>query len=178
MFQCRAALGRDLDRLDALAVHASRIRCHGDYHLGQVLYGGGDFMILDFEGEPAQPLEIRRQKGSALYDVCGMLRSFHYAATFARQDDRWRREEPSALARWSEAWYRWASAWFLSAYLRKSRDGGQPAVFLSASTEEVRALLRLHMIDKCCYELSYELNNRPGWVSVPMAGLLSLARGH
>jgi maltose alpha-D-glucosyltransferase/alpha-amylase len=160
-----------------MTVHASRIRCHGDYHLGQVLYGAGDFIILDFEGEPAQPLEIRRQKGSALYDVCGMLRSFHYASTVARQNDRWRLEEQSALAEWTAAWYRWTSARFLAAYLKTSREHRGDAVFLPESTEELRALLRLHLIDKCSYELSYELNNRPAWVSVPLAGLLGLARG-
>jgi maltose alpha-D-glucosyltransferase/alpha-amylase len=174
---CRDALEDKLDALGSLRVHASRIRCHGDYHLGQVLHGAGDFTILDFEGEPAQPLDIRRQKGSALYDVCGMLRSFHYAGAVARQSDRWRGYEPSALAGWCDAWYRWASARFLSAYLETARASRQPAVFLPESPQELRALLRLHMIDKCSYELSYELNNRPAWVSVPMTGLLGLARG-
>jgi trehalose synthase-fused probable maltokinase len=177
LFARRDALASGLHALDAMTVHASRIRCHGDYHLGQVLYGAGDFIILDFEGEPAQPLEIRRQKGSALYDVCGMLRSFHYASTVARQNDRWRLEEQSALAEWTAAWYRWTSARFLAAYLKTSREHRGDAVFLPESTEELRALLRLHLIDKCSYELSYELNNRPAWVSVPLAGLLGLARG-
>jgi maltose alpha-D-glucosyltransferase/alpha-amylase len=177
LFARRDALASGLNALDAMTVHASRIRCHGDYHLGQVLYGGGDFVILDFEGEPAQPLEIRRQKGSALYDVCGMLRSFHYAGTVARQSDRWRLEEQFALTDWTEAWYRWTSARFLSAYLKTSRERREQSVFLPDSADEVRALLRLHLIDKCSYELSYELNNRPAWVSVPIAGLLGLARG-
>jgi maltose alpha-D-glucosyltransferase/alpha-amylase len=177
LFARRDAVASGLNALDAMTVHASRIRCHGDYHLGQVLYGAGDFVILDFEGEPAQPLEIRRQKGSALYDVCGMLRSFHYAATVARQSDRWRPEDQSALVNWTEAWYRWTSARFLAAYLKKCRECREPAVFLPDSTDELRALLRLHLIDKCSYELSYELNNRPAWVSVPIAGLLGLARG-
>jgi maltose alpha-D-glucosyltransferase/alpha-amylase len=167
--QLRANLGL----LDAAPIHASRIRCHGDFHLGQVLYGAGDFTILDFEGEPAQPLDKRREKGSALYDVCGMLRSFHYAATVARQGEGWRREERPALERWSDAWYRGASAAFLSAYMETAREGF--AVFLPESRDDIRALLRLHLIDKCCYELSYELNNRPAWVGVPMAGLIGLA---
>ena len=136
LFARRDALASGLNALDAMTVHASRIRCHGDYHLGQVLYGAGDFIILDFEGEPAQPLEIRRQKGSALYDVCGMLRSFHYAGTVARQSDRWRLEEQFALADWTEAWYRWTSARFLSAYLKTSRERRERAVFLPDSTDE------------------------------------------
>ena len=75
---------------------------------------------------------------------------------------------------WSEAWYRWASATFLAAYVKRARAAS--AVFLPESVDELRALLRVHLIDKCCYELSYELNNRPAWVSVPMAGLRSLVR--
>jgi maltose alpha-D-glucosyltransferase/alpha-amylase len=175
VFAVRGDLGADLGALESMPVHASRIRCHGDFHLGQVLYGDGDFTMLDFEGEPAQPLEKRREKGSALYDVCGMLRSFHYAATVARLGAGWRPDERSTLQRWSDAWYRGASAAFLSAYIERARDAGASAVFLPESRDELRALLRLHLIDKCCYEMSYELNNRPAWVGVPMAGLLSLA---
>jgi maltose alpha-D-glucosyltransferase/alpha-amylase len=175
VFACRPRLDATLHSLGAIEVHASRIRCHGDYHLGQVLYAAGDFTILDFEGEPAQPLEMRRQKGSALYDVCGMLRSFHYAATVARQSDRSSRDDQSSLAGWSEAWYRWASAAFVAAYVKRAREAGASAVFLPESPDERRTLLRLHLIDKCSYELSYELNNRPAWVSVPMAGLIGLA---
>jgi maltose alpha-D-glucosyltransferase/alpha-amylase len=174
---CRDALASKLDLLDGVRVHASRIRCHGDYHLGQVLYGESDFTILDFEGEPAQPIEMRRLKRSALYDVCGMLRSFHYAATVALQSDRWQVSDRIRLAAWSEGWYRWTSAVYLCAYLRKAREQQKPPVFLPADPAELRALLRLHLIDKCCYELSYELNNRPTWVGVPLAGLLNLAKG-
>jgi trehalose synthase-fused probable maltokinase len=174
-FAVRAELGANLGVLESMPVHASRIRCHGDFHLGQVLYSVGDFTMLDFEGEPAQPLHKRREKGSALYDVCGMLRSFHYAATVACQSDGRRAQERLALQRWTEAWYRGAHAAFLSAYVERARDGGASAVFLPESRDELRALLRLHLIDKCCYEMSYELNNRPAWVGVPMAGLIALA---
>lgn len=175
VFDVRAQLGKHLGILDAVPIHASRIRCHGDFHLGQVLYGAGDFTMLDFEGEPAQPLDKRREKGSALYDVAGMLRSFHYAATVARQGEGWRREEHTALQRWSDAWYRGASAAFLAGYMQTAQKAGASAVFLPESRDEIRALLRLHLIDKCSYELSYELNNRPAWVGVPMAGLIGLA---
>ncbi|HKU38506.1 MAG TPA: hypothetical protein VJR89_10175 [Polyangiales bacterium] len=168
----RQLLERTLDALSSVGIHAERIRRHGDYHLGQVLYGESDFTILDFEGEPAQALSERRRKGSALYDVCGMLRSFHYAATVALQNEP--AEERASLARWSDAWYRWISAQFLCAYLVRARQGGHP-VFLPAAPVELRALLQLHLIDKCSYELSYELNNRPAWVGVPLAGLSSLA---
>jgi maltose alpha-D-glucosyltransferase/alpha-amylase len=93
----------------------------------------------------------------------------------ARQDAAWRSEERSALQLWSDAWYRGASAAFLSAYMERARDAGASAVFLPESRDELGALLRLHLIDKCCYEMSYELNNRPAWVGVPMAGLIALA---
>jgi len=177
----RRVLERKLDALRTVHVSASRIRCHGDYHLGQVLYTGDDFTILDFEGEPALSIVARRLKRSALYDVCGMLRSFHYAATVALQSDRLRPEGRALLASSSEAWYRWTSALFLGAYLRTARArslsarSGKP-VFLPDAPDELRALLRLHLIDKCSYELGYELNNRPDWVGVPLAGLLSLTK--
>jgi maltose alpha-D-glucosyltransferase/alpha-amylase len=178
VFACRGRLRASLDACDSMAVSACRIRCHGDYHLGQVLHGSGDFTVLDFEGEPAQPLALRRQKGSALYDVCGMLRSFHYAGTVAWQSDRWRLEDRTSLRNWSEAWCRRVSALFLSAYLKRAHAAGVSPVFLPESRDELRRLLRLHLIDKCSYELSYELNNRPAWVGVPMAGLIGLANAH
>ncbi|MET0385636.1 MAG: putative maltokinase [Polyangiales bacterium] len=164
-----------LDGVASARVDASLIRCHGDYHLGQVLYTGTDFVLLDFEGEPAQTIEVRRQKRSALYDVCGMLRSFHYAATFALLGPRWRPEERQALRPAAEVWHRWVSALFLGAYLQEASSGGRRPVFLPQTTEQLRTLLPLHLIDKCAYELGYELNNRPDWVGVPLAALLSLA---
>jgi maltose alpha-D-glucosyltransferase/alpha-amylase len=106
-----------------------------------------------------------------------MLRSFHYAATVARQGDGREPGERSALDHWGDAWYRGASAVYLSAYMERAHDAGASAVFLPESRDELGALLRLHLIDKCCYEISYELNNRPAWVGVPMAGLISLAGG-
>jgi maltose alpha-D-glucosyltransferase/alpha-amylase len=170
----RGKLQRKLEATAAEKVHASRIRCHGDYHLGQVLYDGEDFIILDFEGEPAQAIELRRLKRSALYDVCGMLRSFHYAATFALQ----RMPSTEGLAEASDAWYRWTSALFVGAYLERVRERSPHAVFLPETGAQLQSLLQLHSIDKCSYELAYELNNRPHWVGVPLAGLLSLAGEH
>lgn len=172
-------LERQLDSLPDMRVQADRIRFHGDYHLGQVLYtaAANDFVIIDFEGEPAQPLAARRLKHSALYDVSGMLRSFHYAATVATAEvhAEHRPEDHGTLALWSDAFYRWCSAQFLAAYLARARKEPGKAVFLPDDPAQLRALLRLHMLDKCAYELGYELNNRPDWVLVPLAGLLSLA---
>jgi maltose alpha-D-glucosyltransferase/alpha-amylase len=172
-------LERQLESLPDMRIQADRIRFHGDYHLGQVLYtaAANDFVLIDFEGEPAQPLAARRLKHSALYDVCGMLRSFHYAATVATAEvhAEHRPEDHGTLALWADAFYRWCSAQFLGAYLTRARKEPGKAVFLPEDNDQLRALLRLHMLDKCAYELGYELNNRPDWVLVPLAGLLNLA---
>ncbi|HET8936905.1 MAG TPA: putative maltokinase [Polyangiales bacterium] len=171
-------LDQQLDSLPDARVQADRIRCHGDYHLGQVLFTANDFVIIDFEGEPAQPLAVRREKHSALYDVCGMLRSFHYAATVATEEVLSARHDPDerfSLTQWSDAFYSWCSALFLGAYLTRAREEPGKAVFLPQSEDQLRALLRLHMLDKCAYELGYELNNRPDWLLVPLAGLSNLA---
>src|SRR5438093_13693069 len=93
-------------------ISASRIRCHGDYHLGQVLWTGKDFVIIDFEGEPALPLGERRIKRSCLQDVAGMLRSFHYAAraTVIRAETEGARpEQVAAIEPWVGSWYRWVA---------------------------------------------------------------------
>lgn len=147
-----------------------RIRTHGDYHLGQVLYDGRDFVIIDFEGEPAVSLAVRRLKRSALTDVCGMLRSFHYAATMALQHEMWRPMDREVLRSFSTFWYHWVGVSFVAAYLQRAGD----APFLASSADALRALMRVHLIDKCAYELAYEINNRPAWIDVPLSGLQDL----
>lgn len=174
----RELLTSKLDAAGRQDVRACRIRCHGDYHLGQVLYDGRDFVILDFEGEPAQPIEARRRKQSALYDVCGMLRSFHYAATVALQSERFTAAQRRALEGWVAAWHRWSSALYLGAYFGRLAEQRERPVFLPEREQALRALLQLHSIDKCSYELGYELNNRPAWVRVPLAGLSALCHSH
>jgi maltose alpha-D-glucosyltransferase/alpha-amylase len=166
-----------LDRFQALLhqkISAVRARCHGDYHLGQVLYTGNDFMIIDFEGEPARSLSERRRKRTPLTDVAGMLRSFHYAAYTALfqevESGMVRPESMTDLAGWSQFWYLWVSATFLRAYLETSGD----APFIPARRAEVRILLDAYLLDKAVYELGYELNNRPTWVRIPIWGLLQL----
>ena len=148
-----------------------KTRLHGDYHLGQILVAEGDIVILDFEGEPARSLAQRRAKSSPLRDVAGMLRSFSYAtltalnaATFAR------REDVERLAPWVSFWETWASAAFLRAYLSATRDAG----ILPSTDEELDILLQAFVVDKALYELGYELNNRPDWVHIPLAGLQRL----
>ncbi len=153
-------------------ITALRIRCHGDYHLGQVLYTGKDFVITDFEGEPAQPLSERRSKRSPLSDVAGMLRSFDYAALSFLKGGEVRPEDLSRSQVLSKSWSFWVSVVFLQSYLESSRSKG----FLPASNEELKSLLDLYLLYKSVYELHYEMNNRPDWVSVPIRGILDILR--
>ncbi|NJK79257.1 MAG: maltose alpha-D-glucosyltransferase [Chloroflexaceae bacterium] len=152
----------------------SRIRCHGDYHLGQVLYTGNDFLIIDFEGEPARSLAERRRKRAAIMDVAGMLRSFHYAAHTVLfnevRNGMIRAETMKAFASWARLWYTWVSAAFLAAYL-KTAEG---SIFVPTDRSELRMLLAAYMLDKAVYEVGYELNNRPDWVRIPIWAVLDL----
>ena len=156
---------------------AMLIRCHGDYHLGQVLYTGKDFVIIDFEGEPARPLSERRIKRCALRDVASMLRSFHYAAYATLFNHRVsvtvRPEDIAALEPWARFWYRWVSAAFLKAYLA----GASQVPFLPQGRDELQVLLDVHLLEKAIYELGYELNNRPDWIGIPLQGILDLVGG-
>jgi len=149
-----------------------RIRCHGDYHLGQVLYTGNDFVITDFEGEPARHLGERRIKRSPLSDVAGMIRSFHYAAYFGLrgQASTVRPEDVPMLEEWARAWYLWVSATFLKSYLELMAD----TPILPQTREGLKAILDAYLLDKAIYEVNYELNNRPDWVGSPLQGILQL----
>ena len=155
-------------------IRATRTRIHGDYHLGQVLYTGCDFVMIDFEGEPARPLSERRMKRSPLQDVAGMLRSFHYSAfgSLLVTPDEASAPDPNrrSLLPWAENWHVWASTRFLKTYLENSGA----AAYFPASREELSRLLQLHLLEKAIYELGYELNNRPTWVGIPLAGISGL----
>jgi maltose alpha-D-glucosyltransferase / alpha-amylase len=182
--EVRADAQAVLDRQDTITqrfkavldhpIAAQRIRYHGDYHLGQVLYTGDDFYIIDFEGEPARPLAERRRKRCALQDVAGMLRSFNYAAYAALFDataansDAQRTLEP-----WARAWYRWTNTIFLRSYLETVGD----APFIPSRPEELQLLLDIFLLEKGVYELGYELNNRPDWIKIPLQGVRQLLEG-
>ncbi len=160
-----------LGQAPVTAVGGQKIRVHGDYHLGQVLWAENDFIILDFEGEPTRSVEERRARQSPLKDVAGMLRSFHYAAyagLFAFTQNH--PEDFARLEPWAELWQQWVSAAFLRAY----RDTAAGAVFLPGDGGAFAALLDAFMLDKAFYELAYELNNRPDWVRIPLRGILAL----
>jgi maltose alpha-D-glucosyltransferase/alpha-amylase len=150
-----------------------RIRCHGDYHLGQLLYTGRDFVILDFEGEPTRSLSERRLKRSALRDVAGMLRSFHYAVAHALRQATVRPQDVPALEGWGRFWELWVSVVFLKAYLESAGS----AAFLPRSAAELEMLLDVLVLEKALYELQYELNNRPDWVPLPLKGIGRLLEG-
>jgi trehalose synthase-fused probable maltokinase len=148
-----------------------RIRCHGDYHLGQVLWTGSDYIVTDFEGEPARPLHERRLKHSPLYDVAGMLRSFDYASWTALAN-RQARETRHQLESWTTYWSRWVRARFLGEYVSHVRD----APFWPNSSKDATRLLTVYQLEKAVYELAYELNNRPEWVAIPLKGINEILR--
>jgi maltose alpha-D-glucosyltransferase/alpha-amylase len=165
-------------RLSGPLIEASLIRCHGDYHLGQVLYTGKDFIIIDFEGEPARPVSERRLKRSPLQDVAGMLRSFDYAAATALSNQDLggtvRPEDQAELGPWAELWSRWAGASFLREYIEVASEGS----FLPTDESDLNRMLTAYTLDKAIYEVDYEMNNRPDWLPVPLSGALRILDVH
>ncbi|MGH9043308.1 MAG: maltose alpha-D-glucosyltransferase [Acidimicrobiales bacterium] len=151
-----------------------RIRCHGDLHLGQVLWTGRDFVFIDFEGEPARSLAQRRRKRPAIMDVAGMIRSLHYASRAAAMSVT--RDlagsvalvEPARLESWLTFWYRWVAGTFLSSY-SEAVDGQS---FVPCDEGQLATLLDFFLLEKGIYELSYEANARPEWIAVPASGIL------
>ncbi len=158
-------------------VTATRTRYHGDYHLGQVLYTGKDFVILDFEGEPHRPLSERSIKRSPLRDVAGMLRSFAYASQVALRVEatgvRVRPEDVAALGPWADFFVAFTSQAFLRSYLAVTKE----ASFIPRTREELTVLLGAYLLEKAIYELGYELNSRPDWIGIPLEGILHLLDG-
>jgi maltose alpha-D-glucosyltransferase/alpha-amylase len=158
----------------ALEYAISKIRVHGDYHLGQVLWCEGDFYILDFEGEPARPIEARRAKQSPLKDVAGMVRSFDYAAYAALFGQTAAGgADVTRLEPWARLWQVWVTAAFLRGYFKTAHG----ALFVPAEPSQRDELLELFVLDKALYELNYELNNRPDWIRIPLHGVAEIL-GH
>ena len=161
------------DRLNACIsgqIKAVKTRYHGDYHLGQVLITQNDFVITDFEGEPARPFTERRQKHSPLRDVAGMLRSLNYAALTALAHAS--AERPLDLAKFEPLvrdWEAEVGRVFLTAYDKTVHSSG-----LFAADTSLRGLLDLFLLEKVLYEVRYELDARPDWVAIPLFGILSL----
>jgi maltose alpha-D-glucosyltransferase/alpha-amylase len=174
--------------ITAVETAGQRIRIHGDYHLGQTLRvagagksskvpatSQGDFMLIDFEGEPARPIEERRRKQSPLKDVVGMMRSFSYAAfsavdRFLAASSERPATDPDALAAWAQLWLHTATTEFLSSY----REGMENNPSLLPPPTEAQILLDAYLLEKAIYEVLYELDNRPSWVRIPINSILTL----
>jgi maltose alpha-D-glucosyltransferase / alpha-amylase len=154
----------------ARRLKTTRIRVHGDYHLGQVLYTGHDFVIIDFEGEPTRTLYERRLKRLALRDVAGMLRSFDYASQAALRSEQLSAEALPRLQLWARFWVESVSAAFLRSYLNTA----SAASFVPHSPEDLDLQLTTMLLEKALYELRYELNMRPDWVRIPLRGIIDL----
>ncbi|HXW10426.1 MAG TPA: maltose alpha-D-glucosyltransferase [Steroidobacteraceae bacterium] len=150
---------------------AVRTRYHGDLHLGQVLLTADDFLITDFEGEPARPIEQRRQKGSPLRDVAGMLRSFDYARAVGAE--RALTRSPTAAERVDAAFRAWRDA-SCDAFLEGYDLGVGKARSVPSDARDRARAIELFKVEKALYELRYELDNRPAWLGVPIGGLLEL----
>jgi maltose alpha-D-glucosyltransferase/alpha-amylase len=155
-------------------MNVTRIRHHGDFHLGQVLHTGKDFVIIDFEGDPRRPIGQRRLKGCPLRDVAGMLRSLDYAAHSALFGQIpgivAPKEAAGPLRTWAGIWSRWAGVLYLAGYLETA---GRTS-FLPGAADDARALLRFCLLERALLELSHELTQRLDWVRIPIHGLLEI----
>jgi maltose alpha-D-glucosyltransferase/alpha-amylase len=169
-----AEITKRLKQIVQRKITAMRIRCHGDFHLGQVLHTGNDFVIIDYEGEPTRSINERQIKATPFRDLAGMLRSFDYACYSALADQiaglSRGNDELQRLRGWMQFWTAWTSAAFLKSYMAVAH--GQ--LFLPASLEESQILLDVHLLEKALYELRYELNNRPEWARIPLYGIVEL----
>jgi len=178
VLQLEATVGRHLHALFTRKISTWRIRCHGSYHLGQVLYTGDDVVILGFGGEPLRPLSERRLKHPPMKDVAGMLRSFHYAAyaglfTQIPQDKPTDQQRLAALEPWARWWWQGVATVFLTSYLTTASQ----AAPLALTRPECQVLLEVYLLEKVLYELSYELHSRPEWVRIPLHGIRQLVGG-
>lgn len=153
-------------------IDGKKIRCHGDYHLGQMLYTSKDFIIIDFEGEPDRPLSERQIKRSPLRDIAGFLRSFHYAISkvIIEKGNDTPSEYTHAVKQWGIYWYRWVCHIFLKNYLETM----QRSQLLPTTKDALYRLLQAFLLERAIYEINYELNNRPHLVEIPCYGVLDL----
>jgi maltose alpha-D-glucosyltransferase / alpha-amylase len=165
-----------LELLRSQRLNTVRTRVHGDYHLGQVLWNGRDFVIIDFEGEPDRSVGQRRLKRSPMRDVAGMVRSFDYAAQFGLRQEVELGLVPDfatateRLGPWGRLWTAWVSRRFLDGYVATAGD--RP--FVPDNKADRRLLLDLFLLEKVCYEVRYELDHRPDWVAIPLRSLADL----
>lgn len=161
-------------------VDAVRIRCHGDLHLGTILWSGKDFILVDFRGAPLRAsVSERRLKRSPLWDIASLVRSLHYATqhvlfghgqdlpnsqALVRRDDRQR------LQPWLRFWYQWASHKLVSSYLQTASG----ASFLPDTPAATQAVLDAFLLERALRELRHELQSRTSRVAIPLAGILEV----
>ena len=162
--------GSVLGKLESASFLAGSLktRVHGDFHLGQVLRTADDFVIIDFEGEPARPLTERREKASPLKDVAGMLRSLDYAVATLRQSGHDAGTDGASIEEWGAR----AREAFLNGY-RTTLDNDD-STRVPHNARDFLAALDLFLIEKALYEIRYELDNRPGWLEIPLGALEKL----
>jgi maltose alpha-D-glucosyltransferase/alpha-amylase len=155
-------------RIYSRKIDTMKVRIHGDYHLGQVLFTGKDLVILDFEGEPARPYSERRLKRTPIRDVAGMIRSYHYAPYASLfLDAKLSETDRNKLMPFADLWFHYMSGFFMEAYLQAVKD----SPLVPKNEEDLRVLLQTFLLEKAIYELNYELNNRPDWVLIPLRGI-------
>ena len=160
-----------LKRIYQKKINAKKIRIHGNYHLGQVLFTGKDFVILDFEGEPALSYSERRLKRSPMRDVAGMVRSLHYVAYGSLfLDNQIRSEDINILLPYVEQWCHYMSGFFMDGYLKRMKKSD----IIPDDKEDIEVLLQTFLLQKAIFELNHELNNRPDWVTIPLRGIKAI----
>ncbi|MGP0093600.1 MAG: maltose alpha-D-glucosyltransferase [Xanthobacteraceae bacterium] len=158
------------DRVDAV-----RIRHHGDFHLGQMLFAKDDVYIIDFEGEPQRDLAERRRKMPAARDAAGLIRSLDYSAAgaFDRAVQAWPDDHSrmlQALAHWRES--------SVQAFLSSYQEALTNPVLWPSNPDDSNRLLKFFLLEKAFYEIEYELANRPTWLHIPLAGARRILFAH
>ena len=157
--------------LKTVPICAMRTRIHGDYQVGQLLFTGTDFVIIDFEGEPATPITERKAKYAVFKDVAGMIRSFQYVAHAPRiQQATFKNRDTTMLTLWAETWYLCIRDCFLESYL--TTLGASELV--PRDKKSMQLLLTIYLMEKAMYEVCYEVNNRPTWLPIPLYGVVKL----
>lgn len=165
LLELKPELEHLLADIDVANIASKKMRVHGDYHLGQILVSGDKFKVTDFEGEPGRSYDERRLSQSILKDVAGMVRSFQYAT----YSDLMNEKEKPSMQRLGDIYHQMSDTYF-DIYVNAIADTG----LVPGSHHDSKTLLRLFLVEKALYELRYELNNRPDWTIIPVAGLVSI----
>ena len=154
-------------------IKGKKIRVHGDFHLGQILFTGKDFFIFDFEGEPARSISERKLKFSPVKDLTGLVRSFDYAVNAVLNDNTFRDKDLPFLKPWARIWYKVVASIVVRSYMKTMKGSG----LLPEDIGSFKILFNTLLMEKAVYELGYELNNRPEYVSIPLNGIKSILEG-